>query len=442
MQHHSEISCDLLLTCAVMVTQDEERRVIENAAVAVTDGSIVALGPREELATYTPALHMNLGNALLMPGLINGHTHVSMTFLRGLADDLPLMDWLTRHIFPREKHLTAEMVELGALLGCAEMTRTGTTSFADMYLIEDAVAWAVDKSGLRCLMGEGIFAFPSPAYAKPEDGYALVREQAARYAEHPRISVAVMPHTVYTTTPEILKACRELAGELHLPLCLHLAETESETSVCLSTHGKRPMEYCAELGLLGPETCIAHGVVLDERELDMLAETGTHIVHNPKSNMKLSSGVAPVPGMLARGILPGLGTDGAASNNSLNLFSEMSACSLLHKVHSMDPTVCPAGVVLDMATLGSARSIFRPELGRLAVGAPADMIALDLDSPNLQPLYSPVSHIVYAASGHEVMFSMVEGQVLYKDGNFTRIDYPDLLKEARKLKKWVLEHGN
>lgn len=434
-------SCDLLVTAAVLVTQDEERRTIENAAVAVNNGRIAAVGEQKDFAGAVAAKRMDLGNALLMPGLINAHTHVSMTFFRGLADDLPLMEWLTGHIFPRERRLTAEIVELGAMIGCAEMIRTGTTAFADMYLIEDAVASAVERSGLRCLMGEGIFAFPSPAYNTADEGLALVRRQAERYKGHPRIRVAVMPHAVYTTTPQIMAACRDLADELGLPMHIHLAETVTEVETCLASHGKRPVAYCDELGLLRPSTSIAHGVVLNEEELDRLAEAGVRVVHNPRSNMKLSSGVAPVPGMLARGMLPALGTDGAASNNALNMFTEMSTCALLHKAHCQDPTACPAQRVLDMATLGGAAALHWPQLGRIAAGHPADMIALDLNSPNMQPLYSPVSHVVYAASGHEVCLSMVGGTVLYANGAFMSLDYPALLREVGLLREWVLAKG-
>lgn len=438
MQRPSDFSCDTLVTADWLITQDSDRRIIEDAAVAVRQGHILAVGGREELGGITASARLDLGQSLLMPGLVNGHTHVSMTFFRGLADDLPLMEWLTEHIFPREKHLTAEVVELGALLGCAEMIRTGTTAFADMYLIEDAVASAVDQSGLRCLMGEGIFSFCSKAYPTLRDGFDLVREQAGRYKDHPRIRVAVMPHAVYTTTPEILAACRDLAGELAAPIQIHLAETKSEVEACLAANGKRPVAYCHDLGLLGERTSIAHGVVLNEEEMDILAETGAKVVHNPRSNMKLSSGVAPVPGMLKRGMLPALGTDGASSNNALNMFAEMSACALLHKVSTGEPTTCPAQTVLDMATHGGAEALCWPGLGRLAPGAAADMVALDCTSPNLQPMYNPVSHLVYAASGHEVRMTMVHGKVLYQDGRYTDLDYPLLLKEARKLKTWAL----
>ena len=434
--------CDLLITADLLLTQDADRRIIEDAAVAVTSGTVSALGSRSALAHMLAKDHLHLRRSLLMPGLVNAHTHVAMAFFRGLADDLPLMEWLTRHIFPREKHLSAEIVQLGAQLGCAEMLRTGTTAFQDMYLIESAVAVAAAKAGLRCRLGEAIFAFPSPAYATPQEAYALVRDQAARYKNHPLISVAIMPHAVYTTTPDILTACRDLAFEFDLPMHLHLAETAEEVQTCLAMHKRRPVEYCRELDLLSPRTSIAHGVALTDAELDILALTRTCVAHNPRSNMKLASGAAPVPGMLARGMLPGLGTDGPSSNNSLNMFAEMSACALLHKLHSMEATVCPAQTVLDMATLGSAAALHLPQLGRIAPGAPADLVALDLDSPNFQPLYNPVSHLVYAASGHEVSLCMVDGKILYKDGAFVSLDYPVLLSEAQKLKKWVLDRKN
>lgn len=435
-------SCDLLVTADLLLTQDDERRIIEDAAVAVADGKIVALGTRGQLSELSPARTLELGHAVLMPGLVNAHTHVAMSFFRGLADDLPLMEWLTQHIFPRERRLTADIVELGSLLGCAEMIRTGTTAFADMYLLEDAVTSAVDKSGLRCLAGEVIFSFPSPAYGTAEEALALVEGQAERWRGHPRIRTAVMPHAVYTTTPQLMEDCRDLARKRGLMLHIHLAETPSETEACLSQYGKRPLAYCRDLGLLGPDVAIAHAVDLMDEELDVLAASGAHVAHNPRSNMKLASGVAPVPGMLSRGMLPGLGTDGAASNNGLNMFGEMSACALLHKVHSNDPTVLPARMVLDAATRGGAASMGWPELGRLVTGGPADMVALDLCSPNLQPLYNLVSHLVYAASGHELRLCMVAGNILYHDGDWKTIDYPLLLKEAQMLKKWVLNHKN
>jgi len=432
--------CDLLLYAAHILcrTQAGVLHTLADSAVAVTGGVISALGPRAELAAQHQARReLNLGNVLLLPGLINAHTHASMTIFRGLADDLPLMEWLAGHIFPLEQRLTKRLVYLGALLGCAEMIRTGTSAFQDMYLMEDEVCRAADTAGLRCLAGEGIFAFPTPGIPRPETAPDRVREQAARWKSHPRIRIAVMPHSVYTTNPDILRACMELAEELDLPLHIHLAESAAESARCMEMHGKRPIPYCRDLGLLSPRAGLAHVVDAEEEELDMLAQSGVCVVHNPSSNMKLASGAAKVPAMLARGIRLALGTDGAAANNRLNMFTEMGRAALLHKVEGRDPSLCPAGKILDAATIGGASALGDARLGSLAVGLPADIIALDLDSPNLQPMYSPVSHAVYAATGMETRMTMVDGEILYLDGKFTRFSYPDLLAEVQEIQKEI-----
>lgn len=430
--------CDILVSASACITQDDDRAVLHDAAVAVSDGTILETGPGKDLAAkYATAQSMDLGEVLLMPGLVNAHTHVSMTLLRGLADDLPLMEWLTQHIFPVEQKLTPELVRLGALLGCAEMIRTGTTAFCDMYLMENAVAEAVDQAGLRALLGEVIFAFPSPAYADLDAALDLVRATHERYADHERIRTAVMPHAVYTTTPELLTRSLDLARELDIPLHVHLAESVTETVQCLEQQGKRPVEYLDSLGLLGPRTLAAHCVDLTDDEVALLGASGIRIAHNPESNMKLASGNCRAQRLLDAGAVMGLGTDGACSNNNLNMFGEMGSAALLQKAVRMDPTVLTAQTVLDMATRGGADCLGWPELGALAPGKAADMIALDLTHPGLQPMYSPVSHAVYAAHGSEVCMTMVGGEVLYRDGRFTTIDYPALLAEIRDAARWV-----
>lgn len=431
-------ACDILIHAARIVTQNEGRAILENASLAVRGKNIAGLGPRADMeARWRPDQVMDLGNSLLLPGLINAHTHGAMTFLRGLADDLPLMDWLTRHVFPVERHLTPEIVQWSTLLGHAEMLRTGTTACVDMYIIEDAVFRAARISGIRCAGGETVFNFPGAGSPGPERTLEMVRRQAEEYRDDARISVLVCPHAVYTTTPEILERCRDLAEELGIPLHLHLAESASETAQCLEMWGERPIAFCRRLGLLRDGVTLAHAVDAAPAELDILAATGVVVAHNPSSNMKLASGAAPVPDMLARGIPVALGTDGAASNNQLNMFTEMGRTALLHKLRGMDPTLVPAQSVLDMATLGGAAAMGRPRLGRLAQGEPADIVALDLNSPNLQPMHNPVSHLVYAATGMETRLAMVDGETLYHDGKFTRFDYPSLLAEMDKVRRWV-----
>lgn len=434
--HH----CDTLLHAACIVTQDEQRRVIEKASLAIDKGLIAAVGPTAEIVqNWQSANTLHLENMLVLPGLVNAHTHAAMTFLRGLADDMPLMDWLNQRIFPVEQKLTPEMVRLGSLLGYAEMLRTGTTACVDMYLFEESVFEAADTAGLRCLGGEAVFAFPSAAFPGPEAALDATRALAEKYRNHDRLRVAVNPHSVYTTTPEILTACRDLAQELALPLHIHLAETPSETQICLSAQEKRPTEYCRSLGLLDVPCTLAHVVDVTSAELDLLARQKAVVAHNPSSNMKLASGAAPVTAMLARGMHVGLGTDGAASNNRLNMFSEMGRAALLHKLTGLDPTLLPAGQVLDMATLGGAAAMHDERLGSLAPGKAADCVALDLSEPNLQPMYNEVSHLVYAATGMETRMTMVGGEVLYQDGRFTRFDYPALCEEIRNVRRFVLQ---
>lgn len=430
-------TCDTLLHAGVLLTQDDDRRVLENAALAIDGGRIVALGySRDVTAAWQAREILDLSGMLVMPGLVNAHTHAAMTFLRGLADDMPLMDWLQQKIFPVEQGLTPDLVRLGSLLGFAEMLRTGTTACVDMYIFETAVMEAADKAGLRCLAGEGVFNFPSACCPDADAALACTREMAQRWAGHERLHVAVMPHSVYTTTAAQLTACRELADELGLPLHIHLAETRQETALSLEQHGLRPVAHADRLGLLRPGTILAHVVDVDADEIALLARRGVSVVHNPSSNMKLASGVAPVPAMLEAGVRLALGSDGAASNNRLNMFTEMGRAALLHKAAG-DPETMPARTVLDMATRGGAAAM-GSDCGVLAVGRPADCIALDLSAPNMQPLFNAASHAVYAATGMEVGLTMVAGEVLYRDGRFTRFDYPTLCAEVREMRRFVL----
>ena len=430
-------TCDTLLHAGVLLTQDDDRRVLENAALAIDGGGIVALGYSQDVTAAWQACEiLDLSGMLVMPGLVNAHTHAAMTFLRGLADDMPLMDWLQQKIFPVEQGLTPDLVRLGSLLGFAEMLRTGTTSCVDMYIFEAAVLEAADKAGLRCLAGEGVFNFPSACCPDADAALACTREMAQRWAGHDRLHVAVMPHSVYTTTAAQLTACRELADELGLPLHIHLAETRQETALSLEQHGLRPVAHADRLGLLRPGTILAHVVDVDADEIALLARRGVIVVHNPSSNMKLASGVAPVPAMLDAGVRLALGSDGAASNNRLNMFTEMGRAALLHKAAG-DPETMPARTVLDMATRGGAAAM-GGDGSVLAVGRPADCIALDLSAPNMQPLFNAASHAVYAATGMEVALTMVAGEVLYRDGRFTRFDYPALCAEVREMRRFVL----
>ncbi len=430
--------CDTLITSNLLITQDSRRCIVYDAGVAIGGGRISALGPAKEMrAGWSFDRHLDLGSSLVLPGLVNAHTHVAMTLFRGLADDMPLMQWLSEHIFPAEKKLTPEMTELGALLGCAEMLRTGTTCFCDMYLMESAVVRAAERAGLRARVGEVIFSFPGPVYADLEGALDVSRSLFQQCGNSSRVDMAVMPHAVYTTTPEILQKTYALAEELDVPWHIHLAESVTETAQCMDACGMRPVQYINSLGLCGPRTLAAHCVDLLPEETALLAETGVQVAHCPASNMKLASGVAPVPDMLLQGTGLGLGTDGAASSNNLSMFTTMGMAALFHKGFCKDSTVMPAQQVLDMATLGGAKCLHLPELGHLVPGGPADLIALTLDCASMQPLHNPVSQVVYAATGSEVFLTMVEGEVLYHNGQFTRFDYPALVKEIQDITRFI-----
>ena len=427
-----------LYTADYVITQNDSRDILENAAVAVQDDRILSVGHTDLLEILFPdARRVNLGQAVIMPGLINAHTHVSMSLLRGYSDDKALMDWLTQDIFPAEAQLTPELVELGAMFSLAEMVRTGTTAFYDMYMHQRSVFRAADKLGMRAVMGESVTQyFPSLSCKNEEAFFDLVRAQAEEWKNHPRIRQAVLPHAPYTTNPELLRKCREVADETGSLFGMHLAETESETQTCLQNFGMRPIPYCESLGLLQPDSTFFHVVHADEKDMELLSEGRCAVVHNPASNMKLASGAAPICAMQRYRIPVALGTDGPASNNAQNMVREMYMASLLQKVTNLDSTACPAQLALDMATRGGSDALHEPLIGTLEPGMKADFIALDLTTPNMQPVHNIVSNIVYAATGLENKLTVVDGQELYRDGQFLTCDYAALCAELRAAQGW------
>ena len=431
-------TCDTILYADTIVTQNETREVIRNASLAIDKGRIAAVGTRAHVTKYLKAKkEIDLGHVLLMPGLINTHTHAAMTFLRGFADDLPLMDWLKKSCFPVEAHLTEEIVYLSTLLAAAEMLRTGTTAMQDLYYFGDTVLKAADKAGIRCTYGETLMSGSCPGCASAEVAFDRIRRLNEHYRDNPRLNLIVYPHALYTSTPELLKEALAFAKETGLPMHTHLAETTTETAISLERFGKRPIAYMGDIGLFEHSITLAHVVDTTDEELDCLANGKVVVAHNPSSNMKLASGVARIGDMIDRGITVSLGTDGAASNNRLNMFTEMGRAALLAKVSKGDPTVLPAQTVLDMATIGGAAGIHDETIGSLEVGKAADCIALNLDEPNLLPLFNEPSQLVYAATGMECVMTMVEGEILYRNGAFTRFDYRELLREVEKLRDFT-----
>lgn len=437
--------CNALYTADYVITQNEGRDIIRKGAVAVSDDRILCVGHTDILEIlYPEARRVDLGHAVLLPGLVNGHTHVPMSLLRGISDDKKLMDWLTQDIFPRESRLTPELVELGSRFSMAEMIRTGTTSFYDMYMLEDSVFNAADAMGMRAVLGVSLTQF-FPSLDAP-DWDALqdkIRALAERCRRHPRLRLAITPHAPYTTHPGLLRDCRTLADELDVLFGMHLAETAGETETCLKDFGMRPIPYCESLGLLQPDTTFFHvveaGIAPDHlrEDMELLAEQRCAVVHNPGSNMKLASGVAPLRAMEQAGVQTGLGTDGPSSNNAQNMVREMYLASLLQKVHNLDPQACPAQRALDMATRGGSHALHDPYIGTLEPGMRADFIALSLDSPNMQPVHNPVSNIVYAATGMETILTVVNGRELYRDGKFLCCDYDALCEELKGVYDWI-----
>ncbi|MFU8818107.1 MAG: amidohydrolase family protein [Desulfurivibrio sp.] len=427
-----EADLDLLLTGAMVLTMDDEGRQWPEGAVAIRGDRIVAVGPTAELERRFPAApRLDTPHGLIMPGLINTHTHAAMSCFRGLADDLPLMTWLTEHIFPAEGKLTGEIVYRSALLSMAEMIRSGTTSFCDMYLFSAEVARAAEESGMRAWIGEVLYDFPSPCYGELEAGFAYLEKLLATYRNHPRVRITVDPHAVYTCSPELLQRLHTFARRHDTLYHIHLAETRDEVQGCRKQFGKHPVAHLEALGVLDQRTVAAHGVWLGPAEIELLARRGVKVAHCPESNMKLASGVAPLPELLAAGVTVGLGSDGSASNNDVDLFGEMDMAAKLHKVHNLDPTVMDAATVLNLATRGGAELLAMGDgIGSLEPGKKADCIVLDLHQPHLTPLYHLPSQLVYAARGADVVHSLIDGRLVMRDRRLLTIDEEKLLAEV------------
>ena len=419
---------------AKMVVPGAHEAPLNDGALAVEGGRILEVGPAEELlARFSGAEVLDLGESLLIPGLINLHTHAPMTIFRGLADDLPLMTWLEDYIFPVESHLKRAWVYWGAKLAVAEMVRSGITTFVDMYLFEPEVIRAVEEAGVRAALGEGLFDFPSPGYGPLEKGLTLTEELLKEYQGHPRIKVIVCPHATYTCGPETLKKAWALAEKYGALVHIHLSETKDEVSLIESRYGKRPPAHLEALGLLNERLLVAHAVQLNEEEIELFARRGVKVAHCPESNLKLGSGVAPVPALLEAGVVVGLGTDGPASNNDLDLLGEMRTAAFIQKGLAYDPTRLPARKVFEMATVLGAKALGFEDLGFLAPGARADFVALDLTASHLTPCHDPFSLIVYSAKAGDVAHVVVEGEFVLRDRRILTFDEAEARAKVASL---------
>lgn len=428
------LPADILITNGTVITMNSSDSVIENGAVAVRGENIAAVGKACDLSGCKALKIIDAGGGIIMPGLINAHTHASMTIFRGLADDLPLMTWLNDHIFPAEAGLTPEKVYSGALLACAEMILSGTTCFCDMYLFEDNVARAAKAAGMRALVGEVLFDFPSPNYGSIENGFLYTEMLAEKYRNDPLINIAVEPHSTYLCAPGLLEKASLLAENKGLMLVIHVSETKNEVSQIRERYGLTPVGFLESLKLLSPSFLACHCVHLTENDMDLLKKHDVKIAHNPESNMKLASGVAPIPGLLEKGLRVGIGTDGCASNNNLDIFHEMSMAAKLGKVATGDPSVMEAKSVLRMATIGGASALGLSGItGSLEAGKKADIIILDTRKPHLTPMYNPVSHLVYAARGSDVTASIINGRLVMEDRKLLSLDIEEIKRKVMKI---------
>ncbi|MFZ5448698.1 MAG: amidohydrolase family protein [Thermodesulfobacteriota bacterium] len=425
----------LLIQGAWVLTMNPQHEVFSPGAVALKGDEIVAVGPLAELKNrYAPAQVLDYPKGLILPGLINAHTHAAMALFRGLADDLPLNEWLNNYIFPAESRVNGDFVYWGTKLAVAEMLLSGTTTFTDMYLFAGDVAKAAAETGIRAVVGEVLYDFPSPNYGPPAAGLKFSEELCRAFRDHPLIRVAIQPHAVYTCSPDLLMQCGELAEKYDTRLIMHLAETPQEVKDCRGRYGATPVGHLYRLGLLNRRLLADHAVALDVADRMLLAASGAGVAHCPESNMKLASGIAPVADLLKRGIPVGLGTDGCASNNNLDLFQEMDTAAKLQKVHCMDPTVLPAITALEMATSNGARVLgLEKEVGALVPGLKGDIVVVDLDQPHLTPIYDPYSQLVYAATGADVQTVLVHGRIVVQDRRLLSFDLEETLTRAREL---------
>ncbi len=411
----------------------ESREPLRDHVLAVREGRIEALAPLEEMRHRRARKHLRLPGRVLFPGLVNAHTHAAMCLLRGLADDLPLRPWLEEHIWPTEQRwVSPEFVAAGSRLAVAEMIRSGTTCFNDMYFFPDETARVAARAGLRAVLGLLLVDFPSAWASGVEQYLERARDVHAELHGSALLSCTSAPHAPYTVGDDSLRRMRALAEELDLPLHMHVQETATEVADSLRIHGRRPLTRLDDLGLVDQRLLAVHATQLEDQEIELLAARGAHVLHCPESNLKLASGACPVQRLLEAGVNVALGTDGAASNNDLNLLGEARSAALLAKWREQDSSALPAAQVLEAATLGGARALgLDREIGSLVPGKQADLVIADLRRPETQPVYDPCSQLIYACDRSQVSHVWVAGRLLLEEGRLLTLDLEDILQEAR-----------
>ena len=430
----------LVVTGGIVVTMDAAGRVLSPGAVAMDGRDIVAIDTPEAIASrFSGSESIDATGQVVMPGLINTHTHAPMVLYRGLADDLALMDWLQKYIFPAEaKTVTPEFVRAGTRLAALEMIQSGTTTYADMYYFEEEIAKVTKEAGLRGVLGQTIIQFPVADARTPAEELARTEAFIKQFAGDDLIVPAIAPHSMYTLDTATLKAVRALADRTHAPVIIHLAETAVEIKTAQQKHKATPTRYLESIGFWGPRTVAAHGVWLTPADMIILARRHVGVSHNPESNMKLASGTAKVVAMRRAGIVVGLGTDGAASNNDLDMFEAVRQAAFLAKLQTGDPRAVPARTALEMATIDGARALgMEAEIGSLEAGKRADVITVSMTAARQTPMYDPLSHLVYTTRGDDVRTTIVNGRVLMRDRKVITLNEATVLAEARTLAEKV-----
>ena len=432
---------DLIVAGGTVVTMDASRAIIDDGAVAVTADTIVAVGPRSEVeAGYAATQTIDAKGKLVLPGFINGHTHVPMTLFRGLHDDVTLNDWLYKYIFPAEaKNVNEEFVRWGTRLAAAEQIRGGVTTFADMYYFEDAVAEETKAAGMRGVLGETFIDFPAPDNKSEAEMLAYTERFLKKWQGDPLIHAAAAPHSIYTCSQKTLQDSAALARKYHAPILIHTAEMKKEWEDSQKQNGMSPVQYLDKIGLLGPDVVSAHCIFVDEADRKTLAQKQVGCVHNPSSNMMIASGVSPVAEMRAAGVAVGLGTDGpAGSNNDLDLMEEIDLAAKLAKISKMDPLALNAKAVVEMATIDGARALhLDKEIGSLEAGKKADFILIGLDEPNAVPMYDIYAQIAYALKGSDVETVVIGGRVVMRNRKLLTVNEEAAMAKAREYKKTI-----
>lgn len=433
---------DILITNATVITVNSAFDIIPDAMVAIQADRIASVGPMPGQGPLPRAGKViDAAGGIVMPGLINVHTHLPMTLFRGLADDLPLDRWLNDHIFPAEaRHIRAETVGPATLLAAAELLLSGTTCCCDGYFLEETVAQTLAATGLRAVLGQGVIDFPAPGVPDPARNVAEAAAYADRWlGRHPLISPAIFCHSPYTCSAKTLTAAKQAANDRGLLFQIHVAETRAEREQMIAAQGKTPVAYLAGLGILDRTTQVVHGIWVDDADIAVLAASGAGLAHCPESSLKLGAGIAPVPAMLAAGIAVGLGTDGPASNNDQDLFGEMDTAAKIHKGISLDPTVMDAATVIRLATIQGAATIgLADRIGSVEVGKQADLILIDTQTPHLTPLYHPASHIVYATCGADVTHVIVAGRILVENQRLLTVDAGAAMAQVREIANQII----